>query len=233
MSDSRPLLYEELSRLGKALSAPVRIEILDLLSQRPRTVERIAAATGQSIANTSQHLQVLRRARLVDAEKQGLHVSYRLAGDEVAHLLVRLRETGEAQLAELQVARAALLESADQAEMIDRDTLLTRLRTGEAMLIDVRPHDEFLAGHLPGAVSMPLEELSTRLRELGKEQEVVAYCRGPYCMLSSDAVRALARRGYRARRLEDGVLEWRAAGESIEVGESAGSLPKKKRAPGR
>ena len=233
MSDNRPLLYEQLSRLGKALAAPVRIEILDLLSQRPRTVERIAAATGQSIANTSQHLQVLRRARLVDAEKQGLHVSYRLAGDEVAHLLVRLRKTGEAQLAELQVARAALLEAADQAEMIDRDTLLTRLRTGEAMLIDVRPHDEFLAGHLPGAVSIPLEELSTRLRELGKEREVVAYCRGPYCMLSADAVHALARRGYRARRLEDGVLEWRAAGRSIEVGESAGPLPKTKRASRR
>lgn len=221
MSMDRPkdTLYFQLARLGKALSAPNRVEMLDALSQGPRTVERLADATGQTLANASQHLQVLRQARLVESEKHGLYVTYRLAGDSVGALLVHLREVGESQLEELQRARRELLSDSPSVEGIDRRTLLSRVRSGDAILIDVRPREEYVAGHLPGAISIPVEELAARLKELDKEQEVVAYCRGPYCMLSADAVQALSRRGFRARRLEDGVLEWRAAGLKVVTGD--------------
>jgi rhodanese-related sulfurtransferase/DNA-binding transcriptional ArsR family regulator len=219
MPGPKDTLFAQLARLGKALAAPRRIEMLDALAQGPRTVERLATATGQTVANASQHLQVLRQAQLVTSEKRGLYVTYRLAGESVGMLLVHLRELGEAQLAELRIAREALLAGSAAAERVDRQTLVTRLRSGEAILVDVRPHEEYVAGHIPGAVSIPVEELATRLKELAKDREVVAYCRGPYCMLSADAVRLLARRGYRARRLEDGVLEWRAAGLKVVTGE--------------
>lgn len=218
MTGPKETLFEQLARLGKAFGAPKRIEMLDALAQGPRTVERLAIATGQTVANASQHLQVLRQAQLVTSEKQGLFVTYRLANESVGALLVQLRELGEMQLAELQDAREALLEQAKGVENVDRDTLVSRLRASEAILIDVRPHEEYLAGHLAGAVSMPLAELTARLQELKKGQEVVAYCRGPYCMLSADAVRLLSRRGFRAKRLEDGVLEWRAAGLKVVSG---------------
>lgn len=219
MTAPKDMLFEQLARLGKALSAPKRVEMLDALSQGPRTVERLAAATGQTIANASQHLQVLRQAQLVTSEKQGLFVTCRLAHEGVGELLVRMRELGELQMSELQAARDALLAQTADVESVDRRTLLARLRSSEAMLIDVRPREEYVAGHLPGALSIPLDELAARLRELPKGQEIVAYCRGPYCMLSADAVRLLARRGFRARRLEEGVLEWRAAGMRTVSGE--------------
>ena len=211
-------LFEQLARLGKALSAPKRVEMLDALAQGPRTVERLAQATGQTIANASQHLQVLRQAQLVTSEKQGLFVTYSLATEGVGALLVQMRELGEAQLTELQEAREALLAKARGVKSVDRKTLVERLRTSEAVLIDVRPREEFAAGHIAGAVSMPLDELASRLGELKKGREVVAYCRGPYCMLSADAVRLLSRRGFRAKRLEEGVLEWRAAGLRVVSG---------------
>lgn len=220
MSTHRQTLYEQLARLGKALAAPKRVEMLDALAQGPRTVERVADATGQTIANASQHLKVLRQAQLVESEKHGLYVTYRLASEAVGDLLVHLREVGEAQLIELQRARRELLSEAPNVEAIDRRTLLARVRTGDAILIDVRPREEYVAGHLPGALSIPVEELAHRLKELSKEQEIVAYCRGPYCMLSADAVRSLSRRGFRARRLEDGVLEWRAAGMKVVAGDT-------------
>ena len=226
MPGPKETLFEQLARLGKAFSAPKRLEMLDALAQGPRTVERLATATAQTIANASQHLQVLRQAQLVVSEKQGLFVMYRLANDGVGALLLRMRELGEEQLAELQEARSAILAEAQGVESVDRQTLVSRLRSSEAILIDVRPHEEFLAGHLPGAVSMPLAELAARLRELKKGQEVVAYCRGPYCMLSADAVRLLSRRGFRAKRLEDGVLEWRAAGLKVVAGER--SVPRRR-----
>lgn len=219
MSGPKETLFEQLARLGKALAAPKRVEMLDALSQGPRTVERLATATGQSVANASQHLQVLRQAQLVASHKQGLFVTYRLANDGVGDLLLRLRELGESQLAELQEAREALLGQTAGIENVDRQTLVSRLRSSEAILIDVRPREEYVAGHLAGAVSMPLDELAARLKELEKGQEVVAYCRGPYCMLSADAVRLLSRRGFRAKRLEDGVLEWRAAGLKVVAGD--------------
>jgi rhodanese-related sulfurtransferase/DNA-binding transcriptional ArsR family regulator len=219
MARQKDTLYEQLARLGKAFAAPKRIEMLDALSQGPRTVERLAAATGQTVANASQHLRILRQAQLVDSEKRGLFVTYRLKADAVGALLVHLRELGEAQLVELQLAREALLSEAPNVDQVDRQTLLARLRSGDAVLIDVRPREEYVAGHLPGALSIPLDELSARLREFKKGREVVAYCRGPYCMLSADAVRMLSRRGFRARRLEDGVLEWRAAGLKVVTGD--------------
>lgn len=221
MSTQKQTLYAQLARLGKALSAPKRIEILDALAQGPRTVERLAEATAQTVANASQHLQVLRQAQLVESEKHGLYVTYRLASDKVGELLVHLREVGEAQLDELQRARQELASAAPTLEAIDRRTLLARVRSGEAILLDVRPNEEYVAAHLPGAVSIPVGELASRLGELSKDQEIVAYCRGPYCMLSADAVRVLSRRGFRASRLEDGVLEWRAAGMKVVNGSGA------------
>ncbi len=221
MGEMKSRLYEQLARLAKALAAPKRIELLDVLSQGPRTVERLARETGQTIANASQHLKVLRVARLVETEKHGLFVTYRLSGDEVARFLVKLRELGEGQLAELRAVREELLRAAPNVEPIGRKTLIRRVAKGEAILIDVRPREEYLAGHLPGAVSIPLAELKAHLKELPKGQEVVAYCRGPYCMLAIEAIGLLARYGRRARRLEDGVSEWRAAGLRVEQGEQA------------
>lgn len=211
---------EQLARLGKALGAPARIRILELLAQRPRTVERLAADAGQSIANASQHLRVLREARLVETQRDGVFITYRLASPEVGELLVRLREIGEQQLAELSAARAALAARTADVEQIDRKTLVRRLREGEAILIDVRPEAEFVAGHLPGARSIPLAELKSRIAELPRNAEVVAYCRGPYCTLAVDAVRLLVRNGRRAQRLEDGVAEWQRAGLRVVTDDS-------------
>ncbi|MCM2316255.1 MAG: metalloregulator ArsR/SmtB family transcription factor [Thermoanaerobaculia bacterium] len=211
---------EQLARLGKALAAPVRIRILDLLAQRPRTVERLAEAAGQSVANVSQHLRVLREARLVDAVREGVFISYKLASPAVGDLLVRLREIGEVQLAEMAAARSALAERTADVEQVDRTTLVRRLREGEAILIDVRPGDEYEAGHLPGALSMPLGELRRRIAELPRGTDIVAYCRGPYCTLAVEAVRVLVKSGRRAQRLEDGVAEWHKAGLRVAAGGS-------------
>jgi rhodanese-related sulfurtransferase len=210
--EAKAHLHTQLARLSSALSSPRRISLLDVLSQGARTVERLARETGQSAANASQHLQILRAARLVESEKNGLFVEYRLASPAVAALLLRLRSVGEAQLSELQIARQALAAATSDVESIDRATLIRRLRSGEAVLIDVRPRDEYEAGHLPRAISIPLADLRKRMRELPAGCEVVAYCRGPYCMLSVEAARLLRRRGRRASRLEDGIAEWRDAG---------------------
>jgi rhodanese-related sulfurtransferase len=198
--------------LAKALASPTRIELLDVLSQGPRTVEGLARETRQTTANASQHLKVLRGARLVTAEKSGLFVTYRLAGSPVAAFLVQLRRLGESQLAELRVARDSLLGAADEVQSIDRSTLLRRLKSGEVVLVDVRSRLEYDAAHLPSAISIPLPELRKRIRELPGDCEIVAYCRGPYCMLSIEAAHILSRHGRRVRRLEDGVSEWREAG---------------------
>lgn len=209
-------LHQHLAHLGKALAAPVRVAIMEVLAQAPRSVEDLAAAVGQTVANTSQHLRLLREARLVEGTRAGLFVTYRLAGEQVAGILVALRELGEAQIAELRLAREAIAsESADVAR-IDRETLRRRLRAGEVVLIDVRPPEEYAAAHLPGAVSVPAGDLDAFVRSLPKKLEIVAYCRGPYCKLAVEAVRALQRRGRKARRFEDGVAEWRAAGLPLE-----------------
>lgn len=220
MRDAKPLLYQQLARLAAALAAPKRVELLDILSQGPRTVQELARRSGQSVANASQHLRLLRGARLADAEKQGLYVTYRLADPTIATLLVALRETAEQQLFELREAREELLKATADLEKIGRPDLQRRMRAGEVVLIDVRPVEEFAAGHIPGAVSIPLKDLPARLSEIPRGEEVVAYCRGPYCMLAVEAVQFLRKRGRRARHLPDGVAEWRAAG--LRVAAAAG-----------
>lgn len=214
----RTAVYEHLARIGKALAHPSRLELVDLLSQGPRTVEVLAQHTGQSLANTSHHLQVLRRARLVEAEKAGLYVTYRLADPHVSRFFLDLRRLGEARLAEIEQVRRQYRDARGAMESVDSDELLRRVRRGEVTILDVRPAEEYRAGHVPGARSIPLAELKKRLAELPRHREVVAYCRGPYCVMAIDAVELLRKRGYRAHRMELGVADWHARGWRIEKG---------------
>jgi rhodanese-related sulfurtransferase len=211
-------VYEQIARIGKATSSPARLEIMELIAQAPRTVEAIAAEVGQSLANTSHHLQVLRRARLVDAEKTGTYVAYRLADCDVAAFVLQLRTLAQARLAELERISRDYLESRGVMEGVHDEELLRRVRAGEVTVIDVRPAAEFEAGHLPNAISLPLSELKRRLRDLPRDREVVAYCRGPYCVMALDAVDLLRKRGFQAHRLEQGVMEWQARGGRVVVG---------------
>jgi rhodanese-related sulfurtransferase/DNA-binding transcriptional ArsR family regulator len=213
-------VYEQIGRLGQAAASPGRLELLDLLAQAPRTVEALAEQTGQSIAATSHHLQVLRRARLVDAEKAGLYVTYRLAGAQVGDFLLALRRLAESRLAEVQQVTRQYLERRGALEAVDNDELARRVRAGEVTVIDVRPREEYAAGHIPGAISVPLPDLPKRLGELRKRRDVVAYCRGPYCVMAFDAVDLLRRKGFQAHRLELGVADWRARGWRVDAGGS-------------
>jgi len=212
-------IYEQLARMGKAVSSPRRLELLDLLCQAERTVEVLAKETGMSLASTSQHLQVLRQARLVEAEKKGLYVTYHLADPVVCDFFRSMRSLAENRLAEIEQITRQFLEGRQALEPVDREVLLKRLRKGEVVALDVRPPEEYRAGHIPGAVSIPLSVLKERLAELPKDQEIVAYCRGPYCVMAVEAVEFLRARGFRASRLEDGVLEWRARGWPVEEGQ--------------
>lgn len=214
-------IYEQFARLGKAISAPKRLELLDLLSQGPRTVEALAEHASISVANASQHLQVLRTARLVDAEKKGLYVEYRLSGDEVSRFFLALRGLAETRLAEVDQVTRAYLDGRGAMEAVDGNELVRRVKAGEVTVLDVRPHEEYRAGHLPGALSIPLGELKARLRELPKGREVVAYCRGPYCVMAVEAVELLRKKGFKAHRMEQGVVDWRARGGRVVI-ESTG-----------
>lgn len=213
-------VYEQFARVGKAMASPRRLELLDLLGQGPRTVDELARQAGQSLANTSHHLQVLRAARMVDAEREGLFVTYRLADQRVGTFFGALRGLAESRLAEVEQVREEFLESRGAMEPIERAVLLDRVSRGEVTVLDVRPREEYLAGHIPGAVSVPLEELDRYLDQLPRDRQVVAYCRGRYCVLALDAVEVLNDRGFTAARLEDGVAEWRAAG--LELARGAG-----------
>ena len=217
-SSLKAAVYEQIARIGQATASASRLELLDLLSQGPRTVEALARETSQSVATTSHHLQVLRRARLVEAEKAGLYVTYRLADPQVGEFYLDLRRLAEVRLAEIQHVTREYLEKRAALEPVDNDELLRRVRAGEVTLIDVRPREEYVAGHLPGALFMPVAELPRRLGELRKREEIVAYCRGPYCVMALDAVDLLRRNGFRAHRLEHGVPEWRARGWRVETG---------------
>ena len=210
-------IYEQFSRVGKAVSAPKRLELLDLLCQGPRTVEVLADQVAISVANASQHLQVLRVARLVETEKKGLYVEYRLADDRVCRFLGALRELAESRLAEVEQVTRQYLEERGAMEAVNGEELLRRVRNGEVTILDVRPPEEFRAGHIPGALSVPLPELKKRLAELRKDRDVVAYCRGPYCVMAIEAVALLRKKGFRAYRMEQGVVEWRARGGRIET----------------
>lgn len=214
-------IYEQFARLGKAVSAPKRLELLDLLCQGPRTVEALAEQAALSVANASHHLQVLRAARLVDAEKKGLYVEYRLADDEVCRFFVALRGLAEARLAEVDRVTREYLEERGEMEAVETVELLRRVRSGEVTVLDVRPAEEYVAGHLPGALSIPVGELKARLKEVPKGREVVAYCRGPYCVMALDAVDVLRKKGFIAHRLEQGVADWRARGWRVERGAEA------------
>jgi rhodanese-related sulfurtransferase len=211
-------IYEQIARIGKATASPGRLELLDLLAQGPRTVEVLAGQIGQSVANTSHHLQVLRGARLVDAEKAGVYVTYRLADPQVATFVLHLRTLAHARLAELERVSRDYMERRGAMEAVGDNELLRRVRAGEVTVIDVRPTEEYEAGHIPNAISVPLADLRKRLRELPKAREIVAYCRGPYCVMALDAVDLLREKGFRAHRMEHGVVEWRARGGRIAVG---------------
>jgi rhodanese-related sulfurtransferase/DNA-binding MarR family transcriptional regulator len=209
-------LYLQLARIGKGVSSPQRLELLDLLSQGEKPVETLAAQTGLTIKNASAHLRVLRSARLVETRKEARHVYYRLADESVGTFFLALRGLAENRLAEVrEVAREHFGGSLDMTP-VDRHRLLERVRRGEVTVLDVRPAAEFRAAHLPGARSVPLAELQQMLGSIPRDQEVVAYCRGPYCVMSLEAVELLRAEGYRAVRLEDGVAEWRAAGLPLE-----------------
>jgi rhodanese-related sulfurtransferase len=210
-------IYEQIGRVGKALASPRRLEFLDLLCQGPRTVEALAHEAEQSVANTSQHLHVLRAARLVESEKRGLFVTYRLADDKIYSFYRELRTLAESRLLEIQAITTKFLEHRDELEPVNCGELVSRVRSGEVTLLDVRPPEEFEAGHLPGAVSIPLPELESKLADLPRDREIVAYCRGPYCMLSVKAVEVLRAEGFRAVRMEEGVPDWRAHGLPVEI----------------
>ena len=194
--------YAHLAEVGKALSSPARLEILELLAQAPRTVEVLAGEIDQAVANTSHHLQALKRAHLVDAERRGLHVVYSIAGADVAALLAHLHAVAAEHVAGLEKLTRQFFRDPAGLEPIDRDTLLARLRVGDVVLLDVRPEQEFAEGHLPGALSVPLPLLESRLGELPTDRTIVAYCRGPFCTLSAEAARRLRERGFDARRTD-------------------------------
>ncbi|MEU4419706.1 metalloregulator ArsR/SmtB family transcription factor [Actinoplanes sp. NPDC024001] len=203
-------LFEALARVGKALGSGKRLEILDLLAQGERSVEHLAAAAGLGLTTCSAHLQTLRQAGLVATRRDGTRIHYRLAGPDVAALYTCLRDVAATRSPQVAVARDAYL-GAEDTEAVSRDELSRRLAAGGVVVLDVRPAEEYAAGHIPGAVSIPLGELAGRLAELPDDVDVVAYCRGAYCVLSHEAVRMLTAHGRRAARLEDGMLEWRLA----------------------
>ena len=216
-------IYEQFARIGKSVSSPKRLELLDLLCQGERTVEVLAKESGLSIANASQHLQILRAARLIEAEKEGLFVVYRLADQTVCEFFRTMRVLAESQLAEVEQIKRRFLEGREGMEPVDRDALLKLVREGAVTVLDVRPVEEYNAGHIPGALSLPLKELQLRLLDLPRDQEIVAYCRGPYCVLSIQAVEMLRAKGFQAVRLEEGVQDLRAMGFQIAEGEEAQS----------
>jgi ArsR family transcriptional regulator len=206
-------IYESLAEVAQALGHAHRLELLEHLAQGERSVEQLSARASLTFANTSRHLQILRRARLVESTRHGKHVLYRLAGDaEVVSLIKALGRVGERNVAEIHRVMSDYFSARDALEPVSREDISARLRDGIVTLLDVRPEDEFLAGHLPGAINIPLAELERRLKEVPADREVIAYCRGPYCVLSFDAVRTLRAHGYLVHRLEDGYPEWKASG---------------------
>jgi rhodanese-related sulfurtransferase/DNA-binding transcriptional ArsR family regulator len=208
----KSLLYEQVARVGKALASPKRLEMLELLAQGEKSVEALAGAVAVDVKLASAHLRALKEARLVQSRRDGKRVFYRLSGRDVAHLGVALREVAEEHLLELRMALKQMMAEPERLAQVGRKQLLARARRGEVLVIDVRPQDEYDTAHLPYARSMPLSELAHRLAELPRDAEIVAYCRGPFCLMSDEAVALLTKRGFRARKTADGVSEWQAAG---------------------
>jgi len=212
-------IYEQFARIGKAVSSPKRLELLDLLCQGKRTVEVLAKESGLAVANASQHLQILRAARLVESEKAGLFVVYRLADQAVCEFFRSMRVLAESRLAEVEQIKRRFLEGREGMEPVDRDGLLKLVREEAVTILDVRPVEEYNSAHIPGALSIPLKELKLHLAELPRDQEIVAYCRGPFCVLSVQAVEMLRGLGFNAVRLEEGIQDLRAIGFPIAEGE--------------
>ena len=210
-------LFEQFARVGRAVSAPLRLAILDVLAQSERTVEDIAREIGASVANASQHLRQLRSARLVASRREGLFVYYRLADDKVLRLWQVIREVGEARYAEIEQVVRTYLKERETMHSVDARELRRLIRAGDVVVLDVRPTVEFAAGHISGARSIPLNELARRLSELPRRRQIVAYCRGPYCVLSDDAVLLLRKKGFRVARLDVGLPEWKLLGLPVET----------------
>lgn len=217
MREIKNHLYEQVARIGKTLASPKRLELIELLCQGEKTVEMLAAQAEISVKLTSAHLKELRQARLVDTSRDGKYVLYRLASTGVADLWVTLRTQAQERLVELQVALQAIVENRDALQSLDEASLLKKAKAGEVLILDVRPREEFDSAHLPHARSLPISELKKRLAELPKNVPIVAYCRGPFCLMARDAVELLRKKGHQALHLTDGVAEWRARGLPIEV----------------
>lgn len=209
-------LYGQFARIGKALSNPHRLEIVELLAQGERTVEDLAAEANLPIANASQHLQVLRAAQLVDVRRNGLYAYYRLSNERVFHVWQALRDLGDQQLAEVGRLVGDFLQERSPLQSVNAAELVERMEAGDVLILDVRPELEYRSGHIPEARSIPIDELETRLGELPRKKEIIAYCRGPYCVFADEAVTLLRKHGYRARRLTDGLPDWQAANLPVE-----------------
>jgi rhodanese-related sulfurtransferase len=214
---TKDLLFEQVARVGKAVASPKRLELLELLSQGENTVEALAAEASIDIKLVSAHLKVLREARLVESRREGRYIAYRLSGDDVANLWINLRTVAEKHLVELRLALEQIFAAPERLSAESRASLLEKARQGEVVVIDVRPEVEYRVGHLPFARSMPLSEIERLLAELPPGKEIVAYCRGPFCLMSDEAVRLLRERGFQARKISDGVAEWAAEGLPIEM----------------
>ena len=211
-------VYEQLARIGKAISAPTRLQLLHLLCHAPRTVQVLADEAGLSVANASAHLHALREARLVESEKDGLYVTYRIADESVSRFLMALREVAESRLLEFDRFAEAMAAVTEGIEALSSAELAQLQKAGEPLVLDLRPTEEYAAGHIPGAISMPARELEARIDELPRDRPIVAYCRGPYCSTAAEAVRMLRERGFDVRRMQDSVLEWQAAGMPVAAG---------------
>jgi len=212
----KDLLYEQVARIGKAVSSPKRLELLELLAQGEKTVEVLAAELSIDVKLASAHLKALKDARLVESRREGKYMVYRLSGEDVSQLWVTLRLVGEEHLVELQMALRKMVAAPEQLTQASRKELLAQAKRGEIIVLDVRPGDEYAVAHLPYARSMPVAEIQKRLAELPKNREIVAYCRGPFCLFSEEAQQLLTRKGYRVRKLLDGVAEWQAAGMPLD-----------------
>jgi len=217
--DFKDPLYEQFARIGHAVASPKRIELLDLLSQGEKTVEQLSDQSATPVKNTSAHLRVLRQARLVETRRSGTFVYYRLAGDDVFRFVRDLESLGRSRLAEVEQVANLYIDGRDELEPVSIKELRRRMREGDITVIDVRPEEEYLAGHIPGALSIPVAQLKRRLGEIPKSNDVVAYCRGPYCVYSVEAVGILREHGYHALRANEGLPDWRASGLPIAAGE--------------
>ena len=211
-------LYAQFARIGHALASPVRLELLDLLGQGEKTVEALAEQSGAGIKNASAHLRVLRQARLVETRREGTYIYYRLADADVSRFVRDLQRLGRPRGAEVEKVARQFIDDRDELEPVTLAELRRLVREGDVTVLDVRPEDEFVAAHIPGAVSVPVNELKRRLRELPKRREVIAYCRGPYCVFALEAVTLLRKHGFKARRSEDGLPAWRDAGLPVATG---------------